>query len=120
MQLLVFTVVGLIAMMIAYAFALGGTVGCLIFLFVIFNGVLDRWATAARDWIRACDRAAVRRPLGSRRVRFGVLTGGGDCPGLNAVIRADRPQGHRRLRRTTIVGFRDGWRGPLEETCTRS
>jgi 6-phosphofructokinase 1 len=46
-------------------------------------------------------------------VRIGVLTGGGDCPGLNAVIRAivrkgiDQ-QGH------TIVGFHDGWRGPLE------
>ena len=46
-------------------------------------------------------------------MRFGVLTGGGDCPGLNAVIRAivrkgDRHYGHE------IVGFRDGWRGPLE------
>jgi ATP-dependent phosphofructokinase / diphosphate-dependent phosphofructokinase len=46
-------------------------------------------------------------------MRVGVLTGGGDCPGLNAVIRA--------IVRTGIldhgfefVGFRDGWRGPLE------
>ena len=27
-------------------------------------------------------------PLRSRHVRVGILTGGGDCPGLNAVIRA--------------------------------
>src|SRR4051812_38069919 len=46
-------------------------------------------------------------------MRFGVLTGGGDCPGLNAVIRAIVRKsalhyGH------DIIGFRDGWRGPLE------
>jgi hypothetical protein len=44
MRLLVFTVVGLIAMVIAYAFSLGGTVAAVIFLFVLVNGVLDRWA----------------------------------------------------------------------------
>lgn len=44
MRLLVFTVVGLIAMIVAYAFSLGGTVAALIFLFILFNGVLDRWA----------------------------------------------------------------------------
>jgi ATP-dependent phosphofructokinase / diphosphate-dependent phosphofructokinase len=46
-------------------------------------------------------------------VRIGVLTGGGDCPGLNAVIRAIVRRGidgHGHA----IVGFRDGWRGPLE------
>jgi len=46
-------------------------------------------------------------------MRIGVLTGGGDCPGLNAVIRAV-------VRKGTVahchdfVGFRDGWKGPLE------
>jgi 6-phosphofructokinase 1 len=47
-------------------------------------------------------------------VRFGVLTGGGDCPGLNAVIRAIVRKGvdHRGH---SILGFRDGWRGPLEK-----
>ena len=42
-----------------------------------------------------------------------MLTGGGDCPGLNAVIRAIVRRGidgHGHA----IVGFRDGWRGPLE------
>ncbi len=53
MRLLVFTVVGLIAMMIAYAFSLGGTMAALIFLFIIFNAILDRWAKPLIDWIRA-------------------------------------------------------------------
>ena len=53
MRLLVFTVVGLIAMIIAYAFSLGGTVAALIFLFVLFNGVLDRWAQPLLDRMRA-------------------------------------------------------------------
>ena len=53
MRLLVFTVVGLVLMIIAYAFSLGGTVGALIFLFILFNGVLDRWAKPLVEWIRA-------------------------------------------------------------------
>ncbi len=42
----------------------------------------------------------------------GVLTGGGDCPGLNAVIRAVA----RRLlgRGYAVAGIRDGWRGLLD------
>ena len=46
-------------------------------------------------------------------MRIGILTGGGDCPGLNAVIRAvvrkgEGVYGHQ------IVGFRHGWRGVIE------
>jgi hypothetical protein len=52
-RLLVFTVVGLIALVIAYAFSLGGTVAAIIFLFIPFNGVLDRWAKPLLDWMRA-------------------------------------------------------------------
>ena len=51
--------------------------------------------------------------LHSQRVRIGVLTGGGDCPGLNAVIRAVVRKGVQ-VYGDTFVGFRDGWRGPLE------
>ena len=46
-------------------------------------------------------------------MRIGMLTGGGDCPGLNAVIRAV-------VRKATvqfdhdIVGYRHGWRGVIE------
>ena len=46
-------------------------------------------------------------------MRIGILTGGGDCPGLNAVIRAV-------VRRATdhgheVVGVRDGWRGLTDD-----
>jgi phosphofructokinase-like protein len=46
-------------------------------------------------------------------MRVGVLTGGGDCPGLNAVIRALVRRGTQEYR-YEFTGFRDGWRGPLE------
>ena len=47
-------------------------------------------------------------------MRIGVLTGGGDCPGLNAVIRAvvrkgEGVYGHE------LVGFRHGWRGLVDD-----
>ncbi|MEU4686716.1 6-phosphofructokinase [Streptomyces xinghaiensis] len=46
-------------------------------------------------------------------MRVGVLTGGGDCPGLNAVIRGVVRKGVQEYG-YEFVGFRDGWRGPLE------
>jgi ATP-dependent phosphofructokinase / diphosphate-dependent phosphofructokinase len=46
-------------------------------------------------------------------MRIGVLTGGGDCPGLNAVIRAIVRKGVGNYGHE-FVGYRDGWRGPLE------
>jgi ATP-dependent phosphofructokinase / diphosphate-dependent phosphofructokinase len=46
-------------------------------------------------------------------MRVGVLTGGGDCPGLNAVIRAVIRRGIQEYG-IEFLGFRDGWRGPLE------
>jgi 6-phosphofructokinase 1 len=46
-------------------------------------------------------------------MRIGVLTGGGDCPGLNAAIRAivrgSVARGHE------VVGIRHGWRGVAEQ-----
>jgi 6-phosphofructokinase 1 len=45
--------------------------------------------------------------------RIGILTGGGDCPGLNAVIRAVTRKGVNEYGHA-IVGFRNGWRGVLE------
>ena len=45
-------------------------------------------------------------------MKIGVLTGGGDCPGLNpvirAVVRASMKLGHE------VIGFRHGWKGVLE------
>jgi phosphofructokinase-like protein len=46
-------------------------------------------------------------------MRVGVLTGGGDCPGLNAVIRAVVRKGVTQ-HGLEFVGYRDGWKGPLE------
>lgn len=46
-------------------------------------------------------------------MRVGILTGGGDCPGLNAVIRAAVRRGVAEFD-YEFIGFRDGWKGPLE------
>ena len=51
---------------------------------------------------------------GSEAMRVAVLTGGGDCPGLNAAIRAV-------VRKSTVtysddvIGFRNGWHGVIED-----
>ena len=45
-------------------------------------------------------------------MRVGILTGGGDCPGLNAVIRAVVRKGIRDGH--TVAGFRNGWAGVME------
>jgi ATP-dependent phosphofructokinase / diphosphate-dependent phosphofructokinase len=45
-------------------------------------------------------------------VKVGVLTGGGDCPGLNAVIRAVARRSFARGHE--VVGIREGWRGLVE------
>jgi 6-phosphofructokinase 1 len=50
-------------------------------------------------------------------MRIGVLTGGGDCPGLNAVIRAVVRKGEGILGHQ-IVGFRHGWRGVITGEVT--
>src|ERR1035441_10289274 len=46
-------------------------------------------------------------------MRIGILTGGGDCPGLNAVIRAVVVGGSV-IYEDEAVGFLDGWRGVVE------
>jgi len=46
-------------------------------------------------------------------MRVGIITGGGDCPGLNAVIRAAVRKGEAHYE-DLFVGFRDGWRGVSE------
>ncbi|MBB3036215.1 ATP-dependent 6-phosphofructokinase [Hoyosella altamirensis] len=51
-------------------------------------------------------------------MRIGILTGGGDCPGLNAVIRAIVRTSENRYG-SSVVGFRDGWRGLLEDRKER-
>jgi len=46
-------------------------------------------------------------------VRVGLLTGGGDVPGLNAAIRAVVKRGEGEYGHT-IIGFRNGWRGVVD------
>src|ERR1700748_249691 len=46
-------------------------------------------------------------------MRVGMLTGGGDCPGLNAVIRAAVRKGVFHYK-DEFVGFLEGWRGVVE------
>jgi ATP-dependent phosphofructokinase / diphosphate-dependent phosphofructokinase len=46
-------------------------------------------------------------------MRIGVLTGGGDCPGLNAAIRAVVVSAARDG--DEVIGFRDGWRGVIDD-----
>ena len=47
-------------------------------------------------------------------MNVGILTGGGDCPGLNAVLRAVVRKAERHYG-TTVFGFHDGWRGILDQ-----
>jgi len=46
-------------------------------------------------------------------MRIGVLTGGGDCPGLNAVIRAVARRSWERG--DEVVGVREGWKGMIDQ-----
>ena len=46
-------------------------------------------------------------------MRVGLLTGGGDCPGLNAVIRAVVRKGER-VHGDVLIGFADGWKGLVD------
>ena len=46
-------------------------------------------------------------------MRIGVLTGGGDCPGLNAVIRAVARRSWERG--DEVVGVREGWKGMVDQ-----
>ena len=75
-------------------------------------GLRQRRIGLASDGNRIFSRAAHRlRPM-----NVGILTGGGDCPGLNAVIRAvarrSFDRGHE------VTGIRAGWRGLVENELT--
>ncbi len=47
-------------------------------------------------------------------MKVAMLTGGGDCPGLNAVMRAVARKGER-VHGDELIGFLDGWKGLLED-----
>ncbi|MCU1494000.1 MAG: pyrophosphate-dependent phosphofructokinase [Acidimicrobiaceae bacterium] len=75
---------------------------------------LQREAAAGTGPVRQVGPTARGERNGTEAMRLGVLTGGGDCPGLNAAIRAV-------VRKATvtfdddIVGFRNGWHGVVED-----
>jgi phosphofructokinase-like protein len=50
-------------------------------------------------------------------MKVGILTGGGDCPGLNAVIRGVVRKGIFHYQ-DEFVGFLEGWRGVVEDVST--
>jgi 6-phosphofructokinase 1 len=56
----------------------------------------------------------VRIHARERNMRIGMLTGGGDCPGLNAVIRAVVRKGIFTYQ-DEFIGFMEGWRGVIED-----
>ena len=49
--------------------------------------------------------------------RIGILTGGGDCPGLNPVIRAVVRKAF--LEGYEVIGIKNGWKGMLENDTTK-
>src|SRR5690625_7958819 len=59
---------------------------------------------------RAVPRRQIFNCWKETRVRIGVLTGGGDCPGLNAAIRAVVKHGELAYGHS-VGGFRNGWKG---------
>lgn len=86
------------------------------------RGPLLRHLAASRHRLasgapRPCDSVSARARSAAARqdegMRIGVLTGGGDCPGLNAVIRAVVRTCHARYG-SSVVGFQNGFRGLLE------
>ena len=48
--------------------------------------------------------------------RIGILTGGGDCPGLNPAIRAATKKAN--FSGVEVIGIRDGWKGLIEEDAS--
>jgi 6-phosphofructokinase 1 len=79
-------------------------------------GRLPIWYQAGfktgRNW-RVSWEFFVRIHARERTMKIGMLTGGGDCPGLNAVIRAVVRKGTFTYG-DEIVGFMEGWRGVVD------
>src|SRR6476659_3005385 len=69
-----------------------------------FHGTGRSRSQATGEFLPACTVSVMR---------VGVLTGGGDCPGLNAVIRAIVRKGEMNYG-DEIIGFLDAWDGVLE------
>src|ERR1700704_2546220 len=65
-----------------------------------------------RDAERSFSRTAARstsKTMTHQLERIGILTGGGDCPGINAVLRAVVRRAL--LDQVTVLGIKNGWLG---------
>ena len=72
-------------------------------------------ATQILSFFSVCARATVLMSL-----RVGILTGGGDCPGLNAVIRAVVRRASSDHDDSKILGIKNGWTGLIEDDVEHS
>src|SRR5579863_6706901 len=69
-------------------------------------------------WFSTWNFSASNNPLARSRVKcIGILTGGGDCPGLNAVIRAVVKNASRNG--INVIGIQDGFLGLVEKNMRR-
>src|SRR2546423_13589202 len=73
-----------------------------------------RRAREQRGW---CTDQPTTRYEKVASMKVGMLTGGGDCPGLNAVLRAAVRKAEAHYG-DELVGFRDGWKGVVENLTT--
>ena len=78
------------------------------------HGLRPDKAHAPSVFSRRGDNAIIPSGNEEQAMRIGVLTGGGDCPGLNAVIRAVVRKGCFHYE-DEFVGFLEGWRGLVED-----
>ena len=52
-------------------------------------------------------------------MKIGILTAGGDCPGLNAVIRGFAKYVYNQIQGAEIIGVQDGYRGLITGEVTK-
>lgn len=74
--------------------------------------------SSANESAKASVKASIKGPVKSSIQKIGILTGGGDCPGLNAAIRAITKSAILDYR-MEIVGIKDGFKGLVENRTRR-
>src|SRR5215813_11420431 len=72
------------------------------------SGGPGRWARSVLSVMPYYRSEEIAHPM----EKIGILTGGGDCPGLNAVIRAVVRRAH--ALGYDVLGIRNGWAGLIE------
>jgi ATP-dependent phosphofructokinase / diphosphate-dependent phosphofructokinase len=77
-----------------------------------------RFATKQTQIKTTCPRPFLPKNLDTKHMNttIGILTGGGDCPGLNAAIRAVVRRASRDG--TPVLGIKNGWQGLVEDDVT--